>query len=90
MNFYLTKNTSRAGWQLKKLSVNLKQVCVPLMIAEDKTLAENFPPHISFNSWFSIRSRVLSTLLPGAIGVVGCVFNFLLTRHWPGTTLTVF
>lgn len=41
MNFYLTKNTSRAGWQLK-LSVNLKQVCVPLIIAEDKKLLENF------------------------------------------------
>lgn len=77
MNFYLTKNTSRAGWQLKKLSVNLKQVCVPLMIAEDKTLVENFPLHVSVNSWFSIRSRVLPTLIPGAVGVVGCVFNFL-------------
>lgn len=46
VNFYLTKNTSRARWQLIKLSVNLKQVCVPLSIAEDEKLVENFPPHI--------------------------------------------
>lgn len=38
MSFYLTKNTSRARWQLKKLLVNLKQVYMPLLLAEHKKL----------------------------------------------------
>lgn len=37
MNFYLTKNTSGVRWQLKKLWVNLKQVCMPLMTARIKS-----------------------------------------------------
>lgn len=38
MNFYLTKNnTSGARWQLKKLPVNLKQACMPPIIARIKS-----------------------------------------------------
>lgn len=94
MNFYLTKNTSRARWQLKKLSVNLKQVCVPLIIAGDEKLVENFPPHILFNSWFSILVLypIYFDSWVGEVGwwVVFLSVFFVLTCQWPGTSLNVF
>lgn len=79
MNLYLAKNTSRARWQLKKLSVNLKQVCVPLIIAEDRKFRENSLPHIWFNSCFSLLFCILSAVILGAdgVGMMGCISKFL-------------
>lgn len=70
MNFYLTKNTSRVRWQLKRLWVNLKQVCMQLITARIKSREFSaILPHpvlysICLDSW-------------RGVGVVCYIFNFL-------------
>lgn len=52
MNFFLSKNTSRAGWQPPALWVSLKQICLLLITVEDRSQSDFLLP-LGLNSLFS-------------------------------------
>lgn len=92
MNFCLTKNTSRARWRLKKLSVNLKQVCVPLIIADGGRNLGNFPPHVLTPAPPScLVPHPLWFLEEGGCCICKCLssFNLSVARDYPDCILGV-